>query len=167
MTPKQQRFSEEYLIDLNATQAAIRAGYSAKTAQEQGARLLLNVIVQRAIAESIKARSERTQVDQDRVLKELARVAFFDPRKLFSEDGNLKALRELDDDTAAAIMGVDTIAIGNDKVGVGELKKIKLADKVQALGMCMRHLGMFTDKLSVNITDGLAERLDRAMQRHG
>lgn len=71
LTPKQQRFVDEYLVDLNATQAAIRAKYSAKTANEQGARLLANASVQAAIAAALKARSERTRIDQDYVLRGL------------------------------------------------------------------------------------------------
>ena len=74
LTEKQRRFVDEYLIDLNATQAAIRAGYSAKTANEQGARLLANVSIQQAISEKMAERSKRTGVNQDRVVQELAKI---------------------------------------------------------------------------------------------
>lgn len=76
LTEKQKRFCDEYLIDLNATQAAIRAGYSARTANEQGARLLANVSVQEYIARKMAERSRRTGVNQDRVVLELAKIAF-------------------------------------------------------------------------------------------
>ena len=76
MTKKQKRFVEEYLIDLNATQAAIRAGYSPKTANEQGARLLANVSISHAVAKAEAERSKRTGINADRVVKELARIAF-------------------------------------------------------------------------------------------
>ena len=76
LTDKQQRFVDEYLIDLNATQAAIRAGYSAKTADQQGSRMLANVKVKQAVAEKQAQRSKRTGVNQDRVVLELAKVAF-------------------------------------------------------------------------------------------
>ena len=79
MTAKQERFVEEYLIDLNATQAAIRAGYSPKTANEQGARLLAKVSVQTAISKAQAERSRRTGINQDRVIRELAKVAFLNP----------------------------------------------------------------------------------------
>lgn len=75
LTEKQKRFCDEYLIDLNATQAAIRAGYSARTANEQGARLLANVSVQEYIARKMAERSRRTGVNQDRVVLELAKIA--------------------------------------------------------------------------------------------
>lgn len=77
LTVKQRMFVEEYLIDLNATQAAIRAGYSAKTADQQGSRMLANVKVQQAIAERMAERSKRTGVNQDRVVLELSKIASF------------------------------------------------------------------------------------------
>ena len=84
LNDRQSRFVAEYLVDLNATQAAIRAGYSAATANQIGARLLVNVKVAAAIAEAQAARSRRTEVTQDRVVLELARVAFGDPRRVMS-----------------------------------------------------------------------------------
>src|SRR3954471_4710859 len=84
LNDRQRRFVEHYLVDLNATQAAIRAGYSAATASEQASRLLANVKVAAAIAEAQAARSRRTEVTQDRVVLELARVAFGDPRRVMS-----------------------------------------------------------------------------------
>ena len=84
LTAKQKRFRDEYLIDLNATQAAIRAGYSSKTANEQGARLLANVSVQEAIAKATAERSKRTGISQDRVIQELARIAFVNPQNVIN-----------------------------------------------------------------------------------
>jgi phage terminase small subunit len=130
LTPKQAAFVEEHAIDLNATQAAIRAGYSAKTAKEQATRLLSNVHVAAAIAEGRAARSERTGIKAERILAELARVAFFDIRKLLNPDGTMKPLDELDDDTAAAIAGIDLAEIRDGEGSpIGVLKKIKIADK--------------------------------------
>ena len=82
LTDKQRRFVEEYLVDLNATQAAIRAGYSKHTAQEQSSRLLSNVMVQRAVAEGRKCQQERTGITADRVLQEIAHIALADAREL-------------------------------------------------------------------------------------
>ena len=84
LNDRQCRFVAEYLVDLNATQAAIRSGYSAATANQIGARLLANVKVAAAIAEAQAARSRRTEVTADRVVLELARVAFGDPRRVMS-----------------------------------------------------------------------------------
>lgn len=82
MTPKKEAFVREYLIDLNATQAAIRAGYSAKTAKQQGARLLTDVDVAAAIAQAQEARIERVEITQDRVLEQLWAIATADPNDL-------------------------------------------------------------------------------------
>lgn len=166
LTSKQARFIDEYMIDLNATQACIRAGYSANTAQEQSSRLLSNVIVQSALSDRMKDREIRTEITQDRVLKEFARLAFFDPRKLFNEDGRPKSVCELDDDTAAVVSGIDVATVGNAMVGEGEILKLKLSDKKGALDSIARHLGMFNDKLNINVTDALAERLSRAKGRN-
>ena len=165
LNERQKLFVAEYLKDLNATQAAIRAGYSAKTAYAIAEKLLRKAEIKQAIQEAMKARSDRTEITQDRVLQELARLAFFDPRKMFHGDGSPKAIHELDDDTAAAISGLDVVNVGNSEIGIGQVLKYKIADKGAALANAMRHLGMFTDKLDVSITGALAERLARAKKR--
>jgi phage terminase small subunit len=148
-TPKQRRFVDEYLIDLNATQAAIRAGYSVKTAGQIGEENIRKPEIQKMLQERMAAREKRTEISQDRVLQEYARLAFFDPRKLFDADGNLKRLTELDEDAAAIIAGMDVVEFGNEKVGIGIIRKLKLADKLGALNSVARHLGMFEDRLKV------------------
>jgi len=151
LTPKQQRFVEEYLVDLNGTQAAIRAGYSAKTAQEQSSRLLSKAIIQNAVSERQKKISEKIEVTVERVVREYARVAFLDPRKIFTGDGGLKPIQEIDDETVAAIAGVESADLyegyGDERERVGTLRKVKLADKVRALDSLAKHLGMFVDKV--------------------
>ena len=148
LTAKQERFVAEYLIDLNATQAAIRAGYSVKTAAEQSSRLLTNVNVMQAIDKAKEKRAIRTEVTQDRVLQELGRIAFFDLRKLYREDGSMKAMHELDDESAAVLAGVDVVEMKSGTADHSPLyvKKAKIPDKVAALSLAMRHLGMLTDK---------------------
>jgi phage terminase small subunit len=142
LTPKQQRFVEEYLVDLNATQAAIRAGYSAKTANEQGSRLLAHVSIASAVQSAIAARSERTQVTADRVVAELAKIGFSDMRK-FSTWGPagvmLRDSETLQGEDAACVAEVSqTITDG----GGGTLK-FKLHDKVTSLKLLGQHVGMF------------------------
>ena len=147
LAPMQSVFVQEYLIDLNATQAAIRAGYSAKTAEQQGYQLLQKPSVQAAIAERQKEREQRTAVTADRVLLEAARLALFDPRKLFNDDGSPKGITELDDDTAAAVAGIEVVeqfeGSGKDRVFVGYLKKYRIADKNSALEKLFRHHGLY------------------------
>lgn len=157
LTPKQAEFVEQYIIDLNGTQAAIRAGYSPRTANEQAARLLTKVSVRSALTEAMKARENRTHITQDRVLQELARIAFFDLRKLYREDGSMKGMHELDDDAAAVLAGVDVVETMKASVEDGEIihtpeftKKAKVFDKGTALTLAMRHLGMLKDKTELS-----------------
>lgn len=158
LTNRQKRFIDEYLIDLNATRAAIRAGYSPKTAEWIGPQQLTKNHVAEAVAQRMKDRAQRTQITQDRVLKEFARIAFFDPRKLFRDDGTPRPINELDDDTAAAIAGLDVSeefdGSGPDRVFVGYTKKYKVSDKKGALDSVARHLGMFNDKMALTGKDG-------------
>lgn len=153
LTPKQSVFVQEYLIDLNASQAAIRAGYSAKTAQEQSARLLSNVIVSAAVQKAMAERSERTRITVDRVLKELARMGFSDVRTIFTDAGGLRSPTEMDDEAAAAIQSVEVITrrVPGDEKQVVQIHKIKMADKLGALTQIGRHLGMFTDKSEIDV----------------
>lgn len=146
LSPKQQRFVDEYLVDLNATQAAIRAGYSAKTAESAGSRLLRNVKVQAAIQQAMADRLKRTEITQDRVLLEYARIAFFDPAKLFGDDGRPLPLTQIDENTRRAIAGLDVCTVGNGDMGAGEIQKFRIANKLTALEQVGKHLGMFQGK---------------------
>lgn len=144
LTPKQERFVQEYLVDLNATAAAKRAGYSDKTACEQATRLLANVKVQTAIQDAKKARQERTEITQDMVIRELAKLGFFDIRKMFDKDGKPLDISQLDSDTAAALVGLDVQDVtDNDGNYIGYVKKYKMADKIRALELLGRHVGAF------------------------
>jgi phage terminase small subunit len=142
LTGKQRRFVAEYLIDLNATQAAIRAGYSERTASAIGAENLKKPQIVDAISVSMKDRGARTEVTSDRVLLEAARLALFDPRKLFDGAGNPKPIHELDDDTAAAIAGVEVIQICGEE-GPAIIKKYKISDKNSALEKLFKHHGLY------------------------
>lgn len=145
LTPKQERFVAEYLVDLNAAQAAIRAGYSPKAAKEQGARLLTNAHIQRAVQERRKEHQANTGLTVERVLTEAMRLAFFDIRKLTDAEGNPLPINQLDDDTAAAIQGLELATErSRDEDGSGTVvRKYKIADKNAALERLFKHLGLF------------------------
>ena len=170
LTDKQKMFVAEYLIDLNATQAAIRAGYSAKTAYRIGAELLQKTSVQEAIQKRQKDREARTGVTADRVLTELARVAFGDPRKVMSwgPDGvTLTSSRDLSDDEAALVAEASETTSAN-----GGSIKMKMNDKMKALELLGKHLGMFTDKVEhsgsiLNPFDGLTTEQLRKLAESG
>ena len=150
LTPKQKAFVSEYLIDKNATQAAFRAGYSKKTAYSMGQENLKKPEIKRAIQKAMQKQQERTEITQDRVLLEYARIAFFDPRKLFRSDGSPKPIEELDTDTAAALAGLEVReefeGAGENRTFVGYTKKYKLANKLGALDSLAKHLGMLDGK---------------------
>lgn len=153
LTPKQMLFVKEYLVDLNATQAALRAGYSEKTAYSIGEENLKKPDIAAAIKVEMDKRAERTEITQDKVVRELAKLGFFDIRKLLDSEGNPIPLHNLDDDTAAAIAGLEIMeeyeGSGQDKVFVGYVKKYKLADKRAALVDIGKHLGMFVERKEV------------------
>ena len=150
LTPKQKAFVSEYLIDKNATQAAFRAGYSKKTAYSMGQENLKKPEIKRAIQKAMQKREERTEITQDRVLLEYARIAFFDPRKLFRSDGSPKPIEELDTDTAAALAGLEVReefeGTGQDRVFTGYTKKYRLANKMGALNSLAKYVQLFDVK---------------------
>lgn len=149
LTEKQKRFCDEYLIDLNATQAAIRAGYSARTANEQGARLLANVSVQEYIARKMAERSRRTGVNQDRVVLELAKIAFVKMTDVVNSNGEIKADASPDD--LSCIESIKYKESDNEFGGSVE-REVKIVSKLKALELLGKHLGMWNDKLDVNVT---------------
>lgn len=148
LTEKQQRFVEEYLIDLNGTQAAIRAGYSARTANEQASRLLANVSVQQAVSERMAERSKRTGVSQDRVILELAKIAFLKMTDVVDKNGNIKD--DADPDDLSCIESIKYKHSDTD-TGSSTEREVKIASKLKALELLGKHLGMWNDKLDVNI----------------
>lgn len=140
ITPKQQRFVDEYLVDLNATQAAIRAGYSERTARSQGQRLLTDAAIADAITQGQATRSERTGITQDRVLREFASMAFYDPAAIANQPMAGPAdIARLPENVRRAILGW-----GWDRQGNFTLK---LANKQSALDSIGKHLGMYVDRV--------------------
>lgn len=148
LTDKQQRFVDEYLIDLNATQAAIRAGYSVKTANEQGSQNLAKLSIQQAIAERMAERSRRTGVNQDRVVLELAKIAFVKMTDIVDSEGNIKENAAEDD--LACIESVK-YKHSNTDTGYSEEREVKIASKLKALELLGKHLGMWNDKVDLNV----------------
>ena len=153
LTDKQAAFVAEYLVDLNATQAAIRAGYSERTAYRIGAELLQKTSVAEAIAAGQAKRAQRVEITADRVVAELAKIAFADPRDLmeWGPDGiTLKSSSELTEEQAASVAEVSETTTKD-----GGSLKLKKHDKVKALELLGRHMGMFKDKVENEISGGL------------
>lgn len=157
MTEKQKRFCDEYLIDLNATQAAIRAGYNEKTAYSMGQRLLKKVEIQNEIQHLKDERSERTEITQDMVVNELAAIAFADAtdfvqvvKKPFTNDaGEEVMLPDVEITETNRLTPLQKKAIAGIKQGRNGIE-LKLNDKTRALELLGKHLGMFTDNVQIN-----------------
>lgn len=147
MTKKQKLFVEEYLIDLNATQAAIRAGYSPQTANEQGARLLANVSIKNAIEKALAERSKRTGINADRIIQELAKIAFLNPSSVI----NLKNASVLENASEEDLACISSVKIKKSSSDTGDSieREVKTYDKIKALELLGKHMGMFTDKFKV------------------
>lgn len=159
LNPKQQRFVEEYLVDLNATGAAERAGY--KHPNTQGPRLLVNVGVAAAIQERRTRLRNKLEVTQERVLQELARIAFADVRDLFTWDEERAChvpSANLTDDQAAAVSAIEAETIRTTNLDGSVDVKIKLKlrtyDKKGALDSLAKHLGMFIERHEHTGRDG-------------
>lgn len=164
LTEYQQRFVDEYMVDLNQGQAIIRAGFKGQAASANTAscRMMQNVNVKAEVQRRIAERSERTQITADRVLRELALIGFYDIREIFDNQNNLKGIRELTGDSSRAIASIE---IEVDKIGTREIsttKKIKMHDKIRALQLIGSHIGMF--KESTSSAEDIAKALKELSQ---
>ena len=146
LTPKQQRFVEEYLIDLNATQAAIRAGYSERTARQTGQENLSKPVIAEAIGRARAERSEKTKIDAAWLLTRLAEESLADIADLYTESGSLRPVREWPLIwRQGLVQGVETLRVGEGAV----IDKIKLSDRSKRLDLIGRHIDVqaFKDKV--------------------
>lgn len=159
LTKKQKRFVEEYLIDLNATQAAIRAGYSTLTAYSIGDENLKKPDIKSAIDKALAERSKRTGVNADRIVRELAKIAFVNSTDVINMDEAAVRCDANRDDTAA-IASIKVKTIPTEAGNIVE-REIKTYDKIKALELIGKHIGLFSDSLrlsgevSVKIVDDI------------
>jgi len=146
LTKKQKLFVAEYQKDWNATRAAIVVGYKEHRASEIACRLVKKSQVQEAIEKAMAERLRKIGVHSERILTEVARVGLSDLRKLYNEDGSLKLPHEWSDEAAAAIAGVEVleefIGKGKARTLVGHTKKVRVFDKVRALELLSKNLGI-------------------------
>lgn len=157
LTPKQRRFAEEYCVDFNATQAAIKAGYAENSAYSTGHRLLKNDEIQAAIAREQDRLTERTRITQDRIMKELSRTGFADMRNFAEWDGESMRFRDSDElsaDDSPAIRDVTSTrqyqySKDGDLVGETVNTQVRLHDKKAALELMGKQIGMFKDRLDI------------------
>lgn len=150
LTAKQQRFIEEYMIDLNATQAAIRAGYSPNGASVTATDLLANTKIRDEVDKKMAERSKRTGVTQDRIIRELARIAFVDPTDVINmAEGTIDDLVDEDSRAAIASVKVKTFSTRGGQEIVE--REVKLHDKIKALELLGKHNRMFVDRFEGDI----------------
>lgn len=156
MNRRQSAFVDEYLIDLNATQAAIRAGYSAKTASSQGERLLRNVEVSAAVSAAQAERSKRTRIDADWVLTRLGAEVEADLADLYREDGSVKPVHEWPLIWRQGLVsGVEVERLAE---GIGTVTKIKISERIKRIDLIGKHIDVqaFKEKVehtgAINIT---------------
>jgi len=164
LTKKQKLFVEEYLIDLNATQAAIRAGYSPTSARQIADENMSKPDIKNAIEKALAERSKRTGVNADRIVQELAKIAFINPTDVINMD-EATVRGDANRDDTAAISSVKVKTIPTDNGDITE-REVKTYDKIKALELLGKHIGMFSDRLKVEgaipivIADDLGEEDD-------
>jgi phage terminase small subunit len=153
LSPKEQRFVEEYPVDFSAAGAMRRAGYKGKTEavlRVSAYRMLTKPAVQIALQDRIGKLTERADEITRKVIQELLRIAFSDIRKLFNADGGLKEIRTLDDESAACIASIEiedsTIRLPDQEpTRLTYTKKVKLWDKNSALDKLCRYMALYKD----------------------
>lgn len=171
LTAKQQRFVAEYLVDLNATQAAVRAGYSAKGAKDQAWQNMQNPEITAAIKAAMEARNKRTQVDADYVLHRLTEIDQMDVLDILDDDMSVKPLSQWPKVWRQYLAGFDLAEMfegqGKDRSMIGILKKLKWPDKVRNLELLGKHVNVnaFRDQVAVDVSLTLSERMAKASER--
>lgn len=154
MNPKQRAFVQEYLIDKNATRAAIAAGYSEKSAHSCGPRMLDNAEVRQAIEKGLEKHAAKTGITAERVIAEMAKLAFMNLKNAYAEDGSMKNIHDMDESTQAAIASMETDELmerqGREMVKIGNRKKIRTHDKTRALELLGKHFKLFNDRLELS-----------------
>lgn len=169
LNKKQKAFVQEYLLDLNATQAAIRAGYSEQTAAAMGHENLKKPQIASKIAEALEKRSERTQIDSDWLLERFRDEAVADLADLYTEAGTLKPIHEWPKIwRQGLVQGVDVESLrGGTGEEAGIVTKIKLSDRVKRLELIGRHVNVqaFKDRLDVDMKTDHSTALEKALAR--
>lgn len=153
LTDKQKLFCKEYLVDLNGKQAAIRAGYSVKTANEQASRLLTNVNVQVYLKEMVNGKMKDVDDLSQKIINELNKIAFADIKDFMKFDKDGVEFKNSEDVDGTILNEVSSQTIESDKGNLRTNLKIKLHDKMKALEMLGKYKALFTEKIDVTITD--------------
>lgn len=155
LTAKQEMFCREYLLDLNATQAAIRAGYSVASAKQAGYENMTKPDLQQRVSELMQERNERNKIDADYVLRRLSEIDQMDVMDILAENGELKPVREWPKVWRTTLSGMDVSEINTSEGAAGLLKKIKWPDKVKNLELLGNHVNVQAFKQHTEISGGI------------
>lgn len=169
LTPKQRRFVEEYRVDLNGRQAAIRAGYKPNAAQEQASVLLATPKIAKVVAGVTQKQLDKVGLTAQKTLDAIRKPIDADVRKLFDEKGNLRPIVDLGDDEAALIGGFEVI-VKNAQAGDGHtdiVHKVKLVDRGRYVEMAAKHFKLLTDVMEHKGAVDLVDRIRKARERSG
>lgn len=168
LTVQQERFVELLVVEgKRQTEAARLAGYSEKSAGRMANALIQNPLIAEAIKQKREKLSMRSLANRDRWIEELARVAFCDVAGLFREDGTIKQISEMSEDSRRVLAGMDVAEITAGETVIGQTKKIRLLDKLEALKTLGKAEGWIIERQDVNLTSNLASRLESARKRQG
>lgn len=170
LSPKKRAFVAEYIKNgMNGAKAAAAAGYSKKSAKELACRLLKEPAVKAAVEAAVRAIEEEGIATRTQVLRELTMIGLFDIRKAYRDDGTLLTPKEFPDEVAHVVAGIESEEIfdgrGGEREYVGDLKKLKVCDKLGALELLGKHHKLFTDKVEIDASSGLADLLKAARAR--
>jgi phage terminase small subunit len=174
LNPKQKLFVQEYLVDLNATAACLRAGYcekNKKNADKVGPELLGNPRVKAQIDEAMRERGERTKCTADQVLIRLDRISDFDPVEAYDEKGFLKNFKDIPEHVRKCNKSIKVFeewdGVGRDRTKIGESVEVTWIDRLKATELLGRHHKLFTDKIEFEGNAKLAEKMAKARARVG
>lgn len=168
LEPKHERFVAAYRRCLNATEAAIEAGYSPKTARQQGSRLLSHAAIAKVLAQQTQKALTKIELSAERALMEAASLAFSDLTAYYDEDGNVKPMSEWTPEMRAAIQSIETLdrdITPGERGPAAKVHRLKLWDKTKNLDLLFKHLGLLREQIDVNVTVRL-DSLIRARFEH-
>lgn len=161
LTPRQERFCEEYVVDLNGMQAAIRAGYAVNSANEQASRLLTNANIRDYIEELQTGRRKVREIRADRILDTLETIAYGDVSAFFDDDGELLPRKDWPEGAHLLVAGIEFKTVQLGEGAVEHIAKIKLVDRLKALNMLAQHKALLVSRVEITMNDDIAARLER------
>lgn len=166
LNQKQEAFCREYIIDLNATQAAIRAGYSERTAPAQGCRLLMNVNAQSRISELKGKRNTKTDIDASYVLRRLVEIDEMDVADILTDSGDIKPIKEWPKVWRTSLSAIDIQLINSGDIET-ITKKVKWPDKLRNLELLGKHVNVnaFAEKKAESGIEDLADSVSKLIDR--